>query len=62
MPTEVAETRKIRTVLYGYGRVNQGVLELAALRPWMTIAGCIARTDRQADDPADDSGSSLFEV
>ena len=52
MPDAVIDTRPIRAVLYGYGRVNRGVQELAGLRPWLSIVGLVARTDRTADAAA----------
>ncbi len=42
----------IRAVLYGFGRVNHAVLELAEIRPWLSVVGLIARSDRQADGPS----------
>jgi 2,4-diaminopentanoate dehydrogenase len=52
------ETPPIRAVLYGYGRVNHGALELAGLRHWLSVTGVIARSDR----PIDGTGASGLAV
>ncbi len=39
----------VRAVLYGYGRVNGAVHQLAATRPWLRVEGLIAAHDRVAD-------------
>ena len=48
-PEPVSDTHPVRTVLYGFGRVNHAVLELSGLRQWLSITGLIARTDRPVE-------------
>lgn len=52
--TDFDPTGPIQVVLYGYGRANHGVAELAAMRPWLSVVGVIARSERPMDGPGDD--------
>ncbi|MCY7417578.1 MAG: hypothetical protein LH650_03615 [Chloroflexi bacterium] len=49
MPGAVSESGPIRALLYGFGRVNHGVMELAGTRPWLSVVGLIARSFRTAE-------------
>ncbi len=55
--TDVEHGGPIRVVLYGYGRANHGVAELAAIRPWLSVVGVIARSERPIDGPSDIPGA-----
>lgn len=52
-PIAQPRARRIRAVLYGFGRVNQAALRLARTRPWLQVEALIARTDRPVDPSGD---------
>lgn len=47
--SQTSDPRPVRAVLYGFGRVNQSVWQLAATRPWLRIEGLVAAHGRPVD-------------
>lgn len=47
-----SEPSPIRVVLYGFGRVNRSVWQLARMRPWLRVEGLVATTERGPDHAA----------
>jgi len=44
---------QLTCVLYGFGRINRLVFDLAARRPWLHVSAALARSPRIIDRPSD---------